>query len=211
MSVAITAQAPVAASSPPTASPQSAQGTGAGTGATSEQGLVDFFAQTRADVANGNLQEATKSVASSGEMLGKLREFIDKSNQADVGNRATKAKQRVAAAEAKAELATLDTLGSLSNLNSLSRFGSIGQSGSFGQLASLNQFSSTALPPGPASGPFGPGGLGLPGMEKGREGAMIDKMTNDFTDSAIHRMWTQVVGHATNSVTKNVMSLLKGQ
>jgi hypothetical protein len=211
MSVAITAQAPVAASSPPTASPQSAQGTGAGTGATSEQGLVDFFAQTRADVANGNLQEATKSVASSGEMLGKLREFIDKSNQADVGNRATKAKQRVAAAEAKAELATLDTLGSLSNLNSLSRFGSIGQSGSFGQLASLNQFNSTALPPGPASGPFGPGGLGLPGMEKGREGAMIDKMTNDFTDSAIHRMWTQVVGHATNSVTKNVMSLLKGQ
>jgi hypothetical protein len=206
MSVAITAQAPVA-SSPPNASPQAAQGTGA----TSEQGLVDFFAQTRADFANGNLQEATKSVASSGEMLGKLREFIDKSNQTDVGNRATKAKQRVAAAEAKAELATLDTLGSLSNLNSLSRFGSIGQSGSFGQLASLNQFNSTALPPGPASGPFGPGGLGLPGMEKGREGAMIDKMTNDFTDSAIHRMWTQVVGHAANSVTKNVMSLLKGQ
>jgi RsiW-degrading membrane proteinase PrsW (M82 family) len=40
---------------------------------------------------------------------------------------------------------------------------------------------------------------------------MIDKMTNDMTDSAIQRMWTQVVGHATSSVTKNVMSLLKGQ
>ena len=206
MSVAITAQAPVA-SSPPTESPQAAQGTGA----TSEQGLVDFFAKTRADVANGNLEEATKSVASSGEMLGKLREFIDKAHKGDMANKATKAKQRAAAAEANLELASLDTLGSLGNLGSLSQFNAIGQSGSFGQLASLNQFNSTALPPGPASGPFGPGGLGLPGMEKGREGAMIDKMTNDMTDGAIHRMWMQVVGHATSSVTKNVMSLLKGQ
>ena len=119
MSVAITAQAPVAASSPPTASPQAAQG---GTGATSEQGLVDFFAKARVDVANGNLQEATNSVASSGEMLGKLREFVDKSHQADAANQATRAKQRVAAAEAKVELASLDTLGSLGNLNSLSQF-----------------------------------------------------------------------------------------
>ena len=110
MSVAITAQAPVA-SSPSTNSLQAAQGTGSGTGSTSEQGLVDFFAKTRADVANGNLEEATKSVASSGEMLGKLREFIDKSNQSDASNRATKAKQRAAAAEAKMELASLDTLG----------------------------------------------------------------------------------------------------
>jgi len=207
MSVAITAQPPVAASSPPTASPQAAQGSGA----TSEQGLVDFFAQARVDAANGNVAQASNSAASSGEMLGKLREFVEKAHQSDSANRATRAKQRAAAAEAKTELATLDTLGSLSKFNSLSQFNPIGQSGSFGQLASLNQFSSTALPPGPASGPFGPGGLGLPGMEKGREGAMIDKMTNDFTDSAIHRMWTQVVGHATNSVTKNVMSLLKGQ
>lgn len=212
MSVAITAQAPVA-SSPSTDSLQAAQGTGSGTGSTSEQGLVDFFAKTRADVANGNLEEATKSVASSGEMLGKLREFIDKSNQSDASNRATKAKQRAAAAEAKMELASLDTLGSLGslgNLSSLSRSSSIGQSGSFGQLASLNQFNSASLPPGPASGPFG-GGLGLPGMEKGHGGAMIDKMTNDFTDSAIHQMWTRVVMHGTNSITKNVMSLLKGQ
>jgi hypothetical protein len=212
MSVAITAQAPVAAASPPIDSPQVAQGTGA----TSEEGLVDFFAKTRADVANGNLEEATKSVASSGEMLGKLREFIDKSAQSDASNRATKAKQRAAAAEAKMELASLDTLGSLGslgslgNLSSLSRSSSIGQSGSFGQLASLNQFNSASLPPGPASGPFG-GGLGLPGMEKGPGVAMIDKMTNDVTDGAIHRMWVQVVGHATNSVTKEVMSLLKGQ
>src|SRR5690349_5478092 len=127
MSVAITAQAPVA-SSPPTESPQAAQGIGTGTGATSEQGLVDFFAKTRADVANGNLQEATKSVASSGEMLGKLREFVDKAHQSDAANRATKAKQRVAAAEANIELASLDTLGSLGNLASLSQFSPIGGS-----------------------------------------------------------------------------------
>jgi hypothetical protein len=210
MSVAITAQAPVAAL-PQTASLEAAQGTGAGTGATREQGLVDFFAQTRADVANGNLQEATKSVASSGEMLGKLREFIEKSSQSDASNRATKVKQRAAAAEAKMELASLDTLGSLGDLSSLSQLSPMGRSNSFGQLASLNQFA-VGLPPGPASGPSGsPGGLGLPGMEKGRGGAMIDKLTNDVTDSAIHRMWVQVVGHATNSVTKNVMSLLKGQ
>jgi len=209
MSVAITAQAPVA-SSPPTASPQAAQGTETGAGATREQGLVDFFAKTRADVANGNLQEATNSVASSGEMLGKLREFLDKAHKSDVANKATKAKQRAAAAEANLELASLDTLGSLGNLGSLSQFNAIGQSGSFGQLASLNQFNSANLPPGPASGSLS---LGRgPGLEmKGRGEAMIDKMTNDMTDSAIHRMWTQVVGHATSSVTKNVMSLLKGQ
>jgi SAM-dependent methyltransferase len=41
--------------------------------------------------------------------------------------------------------------------------------------------------------------------------AMADKMTNDLMDSAIHQMWTRVVIHGTNSVTKNVMSLLKGQ
>ena len=201
MSVAITAQAPVA-SSPPTESPQAAQGTGA----TSEQGLVDFFAKTRADVANGNLEEATKSVASSGEMLGKLREFIDKAHKGDMANKATKAKQRAAAAEANLELASLDTLGSLSKFNSLSQFNPIGQSGSFGQLASLNQFSSVGLPPGPASASLGPG------LEmKGRLSAAADKMMNDAMDSAIHQMWTRVVIHGTNSVTKNVMSLLKGQ
>jgi hypothetical protein len=204
MTVAITAQVPAAASSPETASPQAGQGTGA----TSEQGLVDFFAKTRVDVANGNLQEATNSVASSGEMLGKLREFIDKAHQSDAKNQATRARQRVAAAEAKTDLATLDTLGSLGKINSLSQFNPIGQSGSFGQLASLNQFSSVGLPPGPASGSLGPG----PGLEgKGRVPAMVDKMTNDLMDSAIHNMWTRVVMHGTNSVTKNVMALLKGQ
>lgn len=211
MSVAITAQAPVAAASQPTASPEAAQGTGTGSGATSEQGLVDFFAKTRADVANGTLQEATNSVASSGEMLGKLREFVEKAHRSDAANKATKAKQRVAAAEANIELASLDTLGSLGNLASLAQFSPIGQSGSFGQLANLNQFTSVSLPPGPASGSLGRG-PGLPGLEmKGRGEAMIDKMTNDFTDSAIHQMWTRVVMHGTNSVTKNVMSLLKGQ
>ena len=209
MSVAITAQAPVAASSPPTASPQSAQGTGAGTGATSEQGLVDFFAQARVDAANGgNVAAGTNSVASSGEMLGKLREFVEKAHQSDATNKATRAKQRAAASEAKIELASLDTLGSLGKFNSLSQFNPIGQSGSFGQLASLNQFSSVGLPPGPASASLGRG----PGLEgKGRLSAMADKMTNDLMDSAIHQMWTRVVIHGTNSVTKNVMSLLKGQ
>jgi hypothetical protein len=204
MTVAITAQVPPAASSQTTASPQATQGTGA----TSEQGLADFFAKTRVDVANGNLQEATNSVASSGEMLGKLREFVEKAHKSDAANKATKAKQRAAAAEANIELASLDTVGSLGNLASLSQFNPIGQSGSFGRFASLNQFTSVDLPPGPASGSLGRG----PGLEmKGRGVAMIDKMTNDMTDSAIQRMWTQVVGHATSSVTKNVMSLLKGQ
>ena len=116
MTVAITAQVPPAASSPSTDSPQATQGTGTGPGATSEQGLVDFFAKTRVDVANGNLQEATNSVASSGEMLGKLREFVEKAHKIDAANKATRAKQRVAAAEANIELASLDTLGSLGNL-----------------------------------------------------------------------------------------------
>src|SRR3954469_5265894 len=112
MSVAITAQAPVAASSPATASPQAAQGTGA----TSEQGLVDFFAKATADA--GQTAEATNSVASSGEMLGKLREFVEKANQSDAGKRATRAKQRAAAADAKMDLATLDMLGPLGKLSS---------------------------------------------------------------------------------------------
>jgi hypothetical protein len=204
MTVAITAQVPAAASSPEIASPQATQGTGA----TSEQGLVDFFAKARVDVANGNLQEATNSVASSGEMLGKLREFVEKAHQSDASNRATRDKQRAAAAEAKTDLATLDTLGSLSKFNSLSQFNPIGQSGSFGQLGSLNQFSSVGLPPGPASASLGPG----PGLEgKDRVSATVAKMRNDLMDSAIHSMWTRVVAHASDSVTKNVMALLKGQ
>jgi pyruvate/2-oxoglutarate dehydrogenase complex dihydrolipoamide acyltransferase (E2) component len=201
MSVAITAQAPVA-SSPPNASPQAAQGTGA----TSEQGLVDFFAKARVDAANGNLQEATNSVASSGEMLGKLREFVEKAHQGDAANKATRARQRAAAAEAKVELASLDTLGSLGKFNSLSQFHPTGQSGSFGQLGSLDGYTSGGLPPGPASEPLGPGLSG-----KGRVSAMADKMTNDLMDSAIHGMWTRVVISGSQSVTKNVMSLLKGQ
>jgi hypothetical protein len=202
MTVAITAQIPPAASSPATASPQATQGTGA----TSEQGLADFFAKTRVDVANGNLQEATNSVASSGEMLGKLREFVEKAHQGDAANRATRARQRAAAAEAKVELASLDTLGSLGKFNSLSQFHPTGQSGSFGQLGSLDGYTSGGLPPGPASEPLGPGLSG-----KGRVSAMADKMTNDLMDSAIHGMWTRVVISGSQSVTKNVMSLLKGQ
>jgi hypothetical protein len=204
MSVAITAQPPVAASSPATASPQAGQGTGA----TSEQGLVDFFAKARVDAGNGQIAEATTSVASSGEMVGKLREFVEKSHRADANIKAIRDKQRAAAVEAETDLASLDTLGSLGKFNSLSQFNPIGQSGSFGQLASLNQFSSTGLPPGPASESLGPG----PGLEgKGRALAMLDKIKNDSMDAAIHNMWTQVVGHATKSLTDSVMTLLKGQ
>jgi hypothetical protein len=202
MTVAITAQVPPAASSQTTASPQAIQGTGA----TSEQGLADFFAKTRVDVANGNLQEATNSVASSGEMLGKLREFVEKAHQGDAANRATRARQRAAAAEAKIELGSLDTLGSLGKFNSLSQFHPTGQSGSFGQLGSLDGYTTGGLPPGPASEPLGPNLSG-----KGRVSAMADKMTNDLMDSAIHGMWTRVVISGSQSVTKNVMSLLKGQ
>ena len=209
MSVAITAQVPVAASSPETASPQAAQGTGA----TSEQGLVDFFAKARVDAGNGQIVEATNSAASSGEMLGKLREFVEKAYKSDAENRATRAKQRAAAAEANIELASLDTLGPIGKFNSLAQFNPIGQSGSFGQLASLNQSTSAGLPPGPASEWLGPAVTLPPTMVQSNApvSLMVDKMRNDLMDSAIQNMWVRVVGHATNSVTKNVMSLLKGQ
>src|SRR5262245_1744950 len=126
MSVAITAQVPVAASSPETASPQAAQGTGA---TTSEQGLVDFFAKARVDAGNGQIAEATSSAASSGEMLGKLREFVEKAHRTDAENRANRAKQRAAAAEADIELASHDTLGSLGKFHSLAQFDPLGHSG----------------------------------------------------------------------------------
>ena len=198
MSVAITAQPPVAASSPPTASPQAAQGTGA----TSEQGLVDFFAKARVDAGNGQMPEATNSVASSGEMVGKLREFVAKAHQADANIKAIRDKRKAAAAEAEIDLASLDTLGSLA------QFSPRGQSGSVGQFASHNGFAHAGLPPGPASAPLGPG----PGLEsKSRGSAMVDKMTNDVMDSAIQSMWTRVVANATKSVTNSVMTLLKGQ
>jgi hypothetical protein len=201
MSVAITAQVPAAASSPATASPQATQAPGA----TSEQGLVDFFAKARVDVGNTQIAEASNSAASSGEMLGKLREFIEKAHRADAENQATRARQRVAAAEAETDLASRATLGSLGNLNSLAQFNPLGQSGSFGQL---NGFGSAGLPPGPASASLGPG----PGLEmKGLARATVDKMTNDLMDSAIQQMWTRVVAHATNSITKSVMTLVKGQ
>jgi hypothetical protein len=204
MSVAITAQVPAAASSPATASPQAAQGPGA----TSDQGPVDSFAKARVDAGNGLIQEATNSVASSGEMIGKLREFVAKAHQADAQNRATRARQRAAAADAETDLATLDTLGSLGNLSSLAQFSPLGQSGSFGQLPALNGFGSSALPPGPASASLGPG----PGLQmKSLAQATVDRMTNDLMDSAIQQMWTRVVAHATNSITKSVMTLVKGQ
>lgn len=208
MSVAITAQAPVAASAPATASPQASQGVGA----TTEQGVADFD-KARVDAGNGERQitAATNSAASSGEMIGKLREFIEKSHKTDMANQATRNKQRLAAAEAKTDLATLDTLGTLGKSNSLSQFNPIGQSRSIG--ASLGQFASAGLPPGPAFASLG-SGLNLEGpglMGQGRLPAMTAKMTNDLADAAIHRMWTQVVAHGSMSITKSVMTLLKGQ
>jgi hypothetical protein len=208
MSVAITAQAPVAASSPATASPQASQGIGA----TTEQGVADFD-KARVDAGNGERQitAATNSAASSGEMIGKLREFIEKSHKTDMANQATRNKQRLAAAEAKTDLATLDTLGTLGKSNSLSQFNPIGQSRSIG--ASLGQFASAGLPPGPAFASLG-SGLNLEGpglMSQGRLPAMAAKMTDDLADAAIHRMWTQVVAHGSMSITKSVMTLLKGQ
>jgi hypothetical protein len=203
MSVAITAQVPAAASSPATASPQATQGPGA----TSDQGLADFFAKARVD-AGVQIQEATNSVASSGEMLGKLREFVEKAHQADAQNRATRARQRAAAADSETDLASLDTLGSFGSLSSLAQLNPLGQSGSFGKLAALNGFGSPALHPGPASASLGPG----PGLQmKGLGQAMVDRMTNDLMDSAIQQMWTRVVAHATSSITKSVMTLVKGQ
>src|SRR6185312_2714802 len=197
MSVAITAQVPVTASSPATASPEAGQGTG--TGVTSEQGLVDFFAKARVDAGNGNVAEATNSVASSGEMLGKLREFVEKAHQTDVANKAARAKQRAAAAEANIELASHDTLGSLGKFNSLAQFNPIGHSGAVGE------FAAAGLPPGPASAPLG---LAGPGLESNAPvSAVVAKMRNDVMDAAIQNMWVRVVGHATNSITKNVMSL----
>ena len=207
MSVAITAQAPVesfATSSPETASPPAAQGTAA----TSEQGLVEFFAKARVDAGNGQIAEATNSAASSGEMLGKLREFVEKANKTDAEIRATRAKERAAAAEANIELASLDTLGPLGKFNSLAQFNPIGHSGSVGQFASHSGLASAGLPPGPASAWLGPG----PGLESNAPvSAMVAKMRNDAMDSAIQNMWMRVVAHATTSVTKSVMTLLKGQ
>jgi len=202
MSVAITAQVPVAASSPETASPQAAQDTGA----TSEQGLADFFAKARVDAGNGQIAEATNSAASSGEMLGKLREFVEMAHQSDAKIQATRAKRRAAADEAEMDLASLDTLGPLGKFNSLAQFNPIGQSGSVVSLPPT--IVSAGLPPGPASASLGPG----PGLEsKDRASAMLDKITNEFMDSEIHHMWMKVVGHASKSVTDGVMTLLKGQ
>jgi len=202
MSVTITAQVPGAESL--AASSQAAAPT-QGTGATTEQGLIDYFVKARLDAGNGQTA-ATNSVASSGEMLGKLRDFIEKAHQTDAKNQARRVKQKEAAAQAKTDLATFDTFGSVG------QFGSRGQSYSVGQFTSLNRYGSVqptvGLPPGPASESLGRG----PGFaSQSRLHAMADKMTNDLFDSAIQNMWTQVVTHATTQVTKSVMTLLKGQ
>jgi hypothetical protein len=208
MSVAITAQVPVesfAASSPATASPQAGQGTGA----TTEQGLVDFFVKARLEAGNG---QAVNSAASSGEMLGKLREFIEQTHRVDVENQATRVKRKAAAVQAKAELAALDTFGSVGQFGPAGQFGSPSQSGSVGQFTALNRYASVqpavGLHPGPASEPMGRGlGLG----DHGRVFAQAQVLINDLQESQIRNMWTQVVMHGSNKLTNNVMTLLKGQ
>ncbi len=211
MSVAITAQVPVesfAASSPATASPQAGQGTGA----TTEQGLVDFFVKARLDAGNGQTAQAVNSASSSGEMLGKLREFIEQTHRVDAENQATRVKRKAAAVQAKAELAALDTFGSVGQFGPAGQFGSPSQSGSVGQFTALNRYASVqpavGLHPGPASEPMGRGlGLG----DHGRVFAQAQVLINDLQESQIRNMWTQVVMHGSNSLTKNVMTLLKGQ
>ena len=139
MSVAITAQVPVesfAASSPATASPQAGQGTGA----TTEQGLVDFFVKARLDAGNG---QAVNSAASSGEMLGKLREFIEQTHRVDAENQATRVKRKAAAVQAKAELAPSILLAPSAN-GPAGQFGSPSQSGSVGQFTALNRYASVS-------------------------------------------------------------------
>ena len=160
MSVAITAQVPVTASSPATASPKRAKALAPALARPASRGSSTFSPRPAWTPPTETWHEATNSVASSGEMLGKLREFVEKAHQSDAANKATRAKQRAAAAEANIELASLDTLGSLGKFNSLSQFNPLGHSGSVGQFASHNGFASASLPPGPASAPLGPG-LGL--------------------------------------------------
>ena len=211
MSVAITAQVPVesfAASSPATASPQAGQGTGA----TTEQGLVDFFVKARLDAGNGQTAQAVNSAASSGEMLGKLREFIEQTHRVDAENQATRVKRKAAAVQAKAELAALDTFGSVGQFGPAGQFGSPSQSGSVGQFTALNRYASVqpavGLHPGPASEPMGRGlGLG----DHGRVFAQSQVLINDLQESTIRNMWTQVVMHGSKKLTENVMTLLKGQ
>jgi hypothetical protein len=211
MSVAITAQVPVeslAASSPASASPQAGQGTGA----TTEQGLVDFFVKARLDAGNGQTAQAVNSAASSGEMLGKLREFIAQSHRVDTENQAARVKRKAAAVEAKAELAALDTFGSVGQFGPAGQFGSPSQSGSVGQFTALNRYASVqpavGLHPGPASEPMGRGlGLG----DHGRVSAQAQVVINDLQESTIRNMWTQVVMHGSKKLTENVMTLLKGQ
>jgi hypothetical protein len=209
MSVAIAAQVPVdslAASSPASASPQAGQGTGA----TTEQGLVDFFVKARLDAGNGQTPQAVNSAASSGDMLGKLREFVEQTHRVDAENKATRVKRKAAAVEAKAELAALDTFGSVGQFGPAGQFGSLGQSGSVGRLTSLNRYASLdpsgGVHPGPASEPMG---LGL--GDHGRVFAQSQVLINDLQQSTIHNMWTQVVMHGSKKLTENVMTLLKGQ
>lgn len=203
MSVSITAQVPGAesvAASSQTAGPTQA---GQGSGATTEQGLVDYFAKAHLD-ASGQTA-AANSTASSGEMMGKLREFVERAHHFDARNHATRIKQKEAAAQASTDLAAMDTFGSVG------QFGSPSRSGSFGQLTSLDRYVSLepsgGVHPGPASESLGRG----PGLaDQGRTSAVSDKLVNELQESKIHHMWMQVAAHGASSLTKSVMTLLKG-
>jgi len=212
MSVTITAQVPGAeslAASSQTASPAQA---GQGNGATNEQGLVDYFVNARLEAGNGQTAQAANSAASSGEMLGKLRNFVEQAHHFDAKNHATRLKQKEAAAQATTDLAALDTFGSVGQFGSAGQFGSLSQSGSVGRFTSVNQHASldpsVGLHPGPASESLGRD----PGLaSQGRLSAVSDKLIEDIQETKIHHMWTRVVTHGATSLSKSVMTLLKGQ
>ena len=194
MSVAITAQVPVesfAASSPATASPQAGQGTGA----TTEQGLVDFFVKARLDAGNGQTAQAVNSAASSGEMLGKLREFIEQTHRVDAENQATRVKQKAAAVQAKTELAALDTFGSVGQFGPAANLAPSASLARSVSLPSLNRYASVqpavGLHPGPASESLGRGpGLGDQGrvFAHGRQ-VLINDLQESPRSTTCGRRW----------------------
>jgi len=210
MTVIITAQVPgvesIATSSQAAAPTQAGQGNGA----PNEQGLVDYFAKAHLEAGETQTMQASNSAASSGEMLGKLREFVERANHFDARNHATRIKQKEAAAQATNDLAALDTFGSVGQFGSAGQSGSVSQSGAFG--TSFDQYASidpaVGLHPGPASESLGRG----PSLSSQvRMNAVADKLINEIMESKIHNMWMQVATHGATSLSKSVKTLLQGQ
>src|SRR5262249_7587610 len=135
-------------------------------------------------------------------------EFVERSNHFDARNHATRVKQKEAAAQATRDLANLDSFGSVGQFGGQS--GSVGQSNAFG--TSLDRYASldpsVGVHPGPASQSLGRG----PDLSsQDRTSAVADKLINEIAESKIHHMWMQVATHGATSLSKSVMTLLKGQ